>query len=35
MTTTVILPVLEFYITISLVLVLFKAKAVAFLDGYQ
>ncbi len=35
MTTTVILPVLEFLIMISLVLVIFKAKVAAFLDGYQ
>ena len=35
MTTTVILQVLEFLITISLVLVIFKAKVVAFFDEYQ
>jgi hypothetical protein len=35
MTTTVILPVLEFLVMISLVLVIFKAKVVAFLAGYQ
>jgi hypothetical protein len=33
MTTTDILPVLEFLITISLVLVIFKAKVVAFQMG--